>query len=106
VYGELAKTLKAGGLNKVCLIFGLHYYYDNVAELTVKYVGDIAKRMEEEGIEVRYRVGTPDEDVMFMTNVEYLVPAISHYSIVIQKELAKGQIIKLRKPGMRLIYDD
>ena len=68
---------------KVTLIFGIHYYYENVADLTTKYVREVAKLMEEEGLEVRYRVGSPDEDVMYMTNVEYLVPAISHFSLVV-----------------------
>lgn len=104
VYGNLAKQLMQNGLTKVVLIFGLHFYYDNIANLTVDYVRTVTRLMEEQGIEVKYRVGTPDEDVMFMTNVEHLVPAISHYSIVIQKELAKGNIIKLCKS--RLKYDN
>jgi hypothetical protein len=77
----------------VCLVFGLHYYYENVADLTLKYVRDVAYQLRKRGIEVRYRVGTPDEDVMFMSNVKYLIPAKSHYSLVVAKELARGKVL-------------
>lgn len=101
VYGTIGKTLKENGLKKVCLVFGLHYYYENVANLTLAYVRDVASRLKQHGIEVRYRVGTPDEDVMFMSSVKYLIPAKSHYSLVVAKELARGKVMQCFKSGLK-----
>jgi len=71
----------------------------------LKYVQDVASVFIKYGIKVRYRMGTPDEDVMFMSNVKYFIPAKSHYSLVIAKELANGKVLQCFKSVLKYQHE-